>query len=450
MDTRYVLMNPAVKIRWIRTPQKEIIQAVHSITEKTFSLNKKTLNLLELCNGTRSCREIAAEFKKTHPQTEPQSILKALETLSEKGVILRRESPSQSSIMFSCAELEYPVKVVTLEITSKCSLRCLHCYNDSGPHRTQFYSLEEMNCIVDKLDTLHVGRISLSGGEPLLHPHFFDIVAMMKERNIPWSIFSNGVLIDEEMAKNLVDNGIRKVTTSLDGSTAKSHDFLRGVKGSFQKTVHAIKILREYEVPLEVHCTLHRNNVKEIPDVLKLLNSLGVNKYALVPLRSLRPQKIDKKRDKENEPGRLTLTMDDFVNMLPEIVRAEYDIFGTSQFVPDPDPDCINCGGGTSRFMIYSDGRMVCCPQSDPDFFTFGNVLKDDIREAWNTAEVLQKMRSFNFKSIKECSPCTYQAYCNGGCPVAKYELYCDAYVLDPYTCRTLEAVQSYLDISGK
>ena len=449
MDARYVLMNPAVKIQWIKTPQEEIIQAVHSITGKMFSLNRKTLNLLELCDGTKPFGEIAAEFKKTHPQTENKSILRALETLSEKGIILERESPSQSSNRFFCAELEYPVKVVTLEITSKCNLRCLHCYNDSGPHRYQFYSMEEMNCIVDKLDRMHVGRISLSGGEPLLHPHFFDIVAMIKERNIPWSIFSNGVLIDEEMAKTLVDSGTKKVTTSLDGSTAKSHDFLRGVKGSFHKTVNAIKILREYEVPLEVHCTLHKNNLREIPDVLRLLNSLGVNKYALAPLRSLRPQKNGIHRE-GNEPGNLTLTMDDFVSMIPEIVRAEYDIFGTSQFVPDPDPDCKNCGGGTSRFMIYSDGRMVCCPQSDPGFFTFGNVLTDDVKEAWNTAEILKKMRSFNFKLLKECSTCKYQIYCNGGCAVAKYELYRDAFVLDPYTCKTLEAVQPYLDVSGE
>ena len=453
MNSKYVLIDPNVKIRWTKTPQKEIIQAVHSVAEKTFSLNRKTLNLLNLCDGTKTYEEIIAEFKRNNPQTKSESILKAVETLFEKGLVVERESSRQSFSRLSCAELEYPVGVVTMEITNRCNLRCLHCYNDSGPHRNHL-STTEIECIVDKLDRMNVGRISLSGGEPLLHPHFLDIATTIRDRGIPWSIFSNAVLIDEKMAKTLVDHGIKKVTTSLDGSTAESHDFLRGVHGSFQKTVNAVKILRAYDVPLEVHCALHRNNLREMPAILRLLHLLGVDKYAVAPVRHLRPHKENdnnkNKAGNENKYNEFTITMDDFINTLPEVVKAEYEIFGKSTFVPDPDPDCKNCGGGTSRFMIYSDGKMVPCPQSDPEFFTFGNALTDNIAEAWNNAEILKRMRSFDFKSTKECSICEYQLYCNGGCPVAKYELYRNGFVLDPYTCKTIKVLQPYLDIPEK
>lgn len=446
MNAKYVLMNPNVKIRWTKTPQKEIIKAVHTVTEKTFTLNKKTLDLLKWCDGTKTYEEIIAEFKKYYPQTKKESVLKAIETLSEKGLVVERESASQSLNRFFYAELEYPLQSVTMEITNKCNLRCLHCYNDSRPQGDQFFSTEEIECIVDKLDRMNVGRISLSGGEPLLHPHFLDIVAIIRERDIQCNIFSNAVLIGEKMAKNLVDYGIKKVTTSLDGSTAESHDFLRGIKGSFQKTVNAIKILGEYNVRVEVHCTLYRNNVREMPAILKLLNSLGVYEYVIAPARHLRPQQENNKNKNKNE---LTITMNDFISIISETVRTEYEIFGTSQLVPDPNSNRRNCGGGSSFFMIKSDGRMVPCPQSDPAFFTFGNALTDSIAEAWNNAEVLKKMRSFDFRSIKECSICKYQLYCNGGCPVVKYELYHDAFVLDPCTCKMMEALQPYFDAPG-
>jgi radical SAM protein with 4Fe4S-binding SPASM domain len=441
MDSKYMLVSPHVKIRWTETVEEEIIEAVHKVTGKVFKLNKKTLNLLQLCDGTRTCQELVAEFKKSYPQTKPGDILKAIKTLSGKGLSVERDSVSQSSSRISYARLESPLRLVTWEITNTCNLRCLHCYNDAGPHRKQFFSLGEIECIVGKLDRMNVGRISLSGGEPLLHPHFLDLITILRERGIPWSLFSNAVLIDEKMAKNLVDYGIRKVTTSLDGSTAKSHDFLRGVKGSFQKTVNAIKILKEYNVPIEARCALHKKNVREIPAVLAFLNSLGIDTYMIAAITKARPQK-----ESNNPTNEITITNNDFIDALPEIVRAEYEIFGKSRLVPDFNPDRKNCGGGTSSFMIKPDGRMVPCPFSDPAFFTFGNALTDDIEKAWNTAEILKKMRSFDFRSIKKCSTCKYQFYCDGGCPIKKYERYHDAFALDPLTCTTMETLHPYVD----
>lgn len=436
--SQYILVNPNIIIRWTETAQKEVIHAVHTITGKTFNLNKKTLHLLQLCDGTKPCHEIIAAFKESSPQTKTEDIVTVINTLSEKGIIVERESGCQSFIRISHAHLASFLRVVTWEITNTCNLRCLHCYNDAGPHRTHFFSIKEIECIIDKLDNMNVGRISLSGGEPLMHPHFLDSITMLRERGIPWSIFSNSTLIDEEMAKILVDNGVRKVTTSLDGSTAASHDFLRGVKGSFQKTVDAIKVLKEYNVPVEARCALHKKNVGEIPAVLTLLHSLGIDTYMIATITKTRPQKGD--------PNDIIITMDDFIAVLPDIVKTEYELFGTSQLVPDVNLNRKNCGGGTSSFMIKPDGRMVPCPFSDPAFFTFGNAVTDDIKKVWNTAEILKKMRAFDFKSIKECSTCEYQGFCNGGCPIKKYERYHDAFCLDPLTCTVMETLQPYVD----
>ncbi|MGD2247155.1 MAG: radical SAM protein [Candidatus Methanofastidiosia archaeon] len=444
----YILINPHVKIRWTETSQKEIIQAVHTTTGKPFTLNKKTLNLLTLCDGTKTCQEIIAEFKKGSPDTENQSILKAIQTLVEKNIVLEKESAGKSLNPISHAHLVYPLRVVTWEITNICNLRCLHCYNDAGLHRKQFFSLEEINCIIDKLDKMNVGRISLSGGEPLMHPHFLDIIATLKKRGIPWSLFSNAVLIDEEMAKILVDYGIRKMTTSIDGSTAESHDFLRGVPGSFEKTIHAIKILKGYNIPIEARCALHKKNLRKMPDILALLDSLGIDTYIVAEITSLRPQPLQKTQEAQtpqtHNNAELTITAEDYIKVLPDIIKAEYKIFGRSQCVPDPDPHLKNCGGGASSFLIKPDGTMVPCPFSDPEFFSFGNAVTDNIKKAWDTAKILKKMRTFDFRSIRECSTCKYQIYCNGGCPVKKYKYYNDAFALDSSVCNVMETMEPF------
>lgn len=437
----YVLLNPAVKIRWTKTVSEETILAVYIPTKKIFSLNKKTLTLLELCDGTKTKKEITAEFKKKYPNTEIESIKKIMHTFFVKHLILEVGSP-QPTHPVSCVECEYPVDMVTIEITNECNLRCLHCYNDAGPGKN-YFSKKEIEYLVDSLNNINVRHISFSGGEPLLHPHFFDAVTMVRERGMSWSVFTNAVLIDETMAQTLVDYGIRSAATSLDGSTGRSHDFLRGVTGSFEKTVNAIQMLKGHNIPIEVQCSVYRKNLREIPSLLNLLKELNVDRYRIAAVRYLRPQ-VESSTSGAAEKGEYAITMDEFIGILPDVVKAECQLFGTSQIIY-ANPDCKNCGIATSSFMIKSDGSMVPCPQSDPHFFTFGNAFEDDILTAWDTADVLKKLRSFNYKSLKKCSTCVYQLYCNGGCSVLKYELYNDAFALDPYMCEMMEKVKPFL-----
>lgn len=437
----YILIHPDIKIRVTETSQEDMIQAVHTATGKRFNLNRKTLNLLKLCDGTKTSQEIIAEFKKKSPQTKDQSLLRAIKALFEKKLIIQQETPHKFFNTISHVSLEVPLNVVTWEITNKCNLRCLHCYNDAGPQKTKFFSWEEIECIIDKLDRINVGRVSLSGGEPFMHPNFFDIINLLKERGIAWGLFSNGVIIDEPIVKTLVDQGIRKIITSIDGSTAESHDFLRGVPGSFEKTINAIKILKEYNVPIEARCALHKKNLTEMPDILELLHSLGIDSYEIAKITTARPNTPQNGVNSE-----LTITEDDYCRVLPEIIKAEHKIFGRSLLIPDPDPHRINCGGGTSSFLIKPDGTMVPCPFSDPEFFSFGNAITDDIKKAWNNAEILKKMRSFNFGSIKECSTCEYQLYCHGGCPIKKYKYFNDPFCLDPEVCQLMDAMEPYFE----
>ena len=427
-------VHPSVKVRWTKTPTDEKILLLCRVSQKQFTINRKTLTLLQLCDSTRTRNQIVHDFLELSPETTKESITAIFDMLLERDLITESESAISES-PFCCVHLEHAIEAVTVEITNRCNLSCVHCYNDSGPHENEFTE-GQIETIISSLDAVNVGHIVFSGGEPLLHPHFFDAVTMVQERGMSWNIFSNATLINEVMAKTLVDAGIVKLTTSLDGASPEPHDLIRG-KGTFKKTVHAITLMQEYNIPVKVHTVLHKKNLKEIPDLIRLFHSLGVNQYRLGLMRYARP----------GTTSDLVITFQDYYDILPDIVETEYELYGESQVIPTPNPDCRNCGTGISFFMIKSDGSMVPCPQGDPHFFTFGNALTDDIQEKWNTADILRNLRTYNFKSNEQCRTCPYQLHCDGGCPIVKYELYGDAFVLDPNTCEFLKSVKPFLQL---
>lgn len=126
-------------------------------------------------------------------------------------------------------------KVLFLDITSKCNLRCRHCYNNR-----YFESKEDSFDYTEFLETIKnykLERIHILGGEPLLSPYLFDIVEYANLKNITVSINTNGTYLDETMFRRLsAYKNIDQITVSLDGGVAADNDIIRG-KGTYEKVV---------------------------------------------------------------------------------------------------------------------------------------------------------------------------------------------------------------------
>ena len=138
---------------------------------------------------------------------------------------------------------------VALNISDRCNLRCLHCYNASGEGICRDMNLEGLKHAADLLLKLKPLNICICGGEPLCSPHLMPLLDYLKSRVPQISMVTNGYLMDEQTAQKLVACGVRSVQVSLDGAYAWQHDTLRGREGAFDRAINAIRLLRQAHMP---------------------------------------------------------------------------------------------------------------------------------------------------------------------------------------------------------
>jgi len=130
--------------------------------------------------------------------------------------------------------------------TKKCNLKCIHCYNSSGKHRHDELSLEESYRIADKLKETGVVAVNFGGGECCLKKGFIDLCKYLKKLGIKISYTSNGTTF--ELIEPYLDL-FHDVGISIDFGDAEKHDWFRGVPGTFDKAVSAIKKLVAKRIP---------------------------------------------------------------------------------------------------------------------------------------------------------------------------------------------------------
>ncbi|NJF24816.1 radical SAM protein [Thermococcus sp. Bubb.Bath] len=134
--------------------------------------------------------------------------------------------------------LSSPASVI-FELTRGCNLHCTHCIVAAGEPLPNELKTEEWLKLVDEISEYAI-RLTLTGGEPLTHPGFFEILPRAKERDLAVRVLTNGTLLEEnaERLASLLDEW-DEVQVSLDG-TREVNDKIRG-KGSFEKAVRGDK-----------------------------------------------------------------------------------------------------------------------------------------------------------------------------------------------------------------
>lgn len=166
---------------------------------------------------------------------------------------------------------------VALDITNKCNLRCLHCYNESGENIQSENELtdDEVMALIDDLCKIKIFNLCFCGGEPLLRKDLIiRAVKKLKENNIPnVAIVTNGLLLTKDIAKEFKDVGLTRVQISLDGASCASHDRLRNKRGAFDSAIKAIEILKEVGIDANIAFTPTAFNIKEIKGLHTLLRS---------------------------------------------------------------------------------------------------------------------------------------------------------------------------------
>jgi radical SAM protein with 4Fe4S-binding SPASM domain len=191
---------------------------------------------------------------------------------------------AQANHMATAARDRKPITV--WNITRTCNLRCVHCYSDSNAMQYPGeLSWKEMQTVVQDLADYQIPSLLLSGGEPLIHPRFFDLVDVASAAGLKLTISTNGTLITPEKAARLKAANVAYVGISLDG-IGEIHDQFRRKEGAFDAAVRGFRNCHAVDQKTGLRLTLTSHNVENIGQILDFIEDQEIQRvcfYHLVP-----------------------------------------------------------------------------------------------------------------------------------------------------------------------
>jgi MoaA/NifB/PqqE/SkfB family radical SAM enzyme len=226
-------------------------------------------------------------MKKTVQQEQSTGLLNTYDLFGDH--VIDRNSATcaaDSGAEFFMQHITGPV-TVAWNVTESCNLRCLHCFNNSGPLKKDELTHDEAMRLVDEIIDMGVFNVCVCGGEPMLRKDLFEIIRRFTDNDIMVSMVSNGWLIDKAAACALSECGVRFLQISIDGTNAESHELLRGRPGAFERAVNAAKHVAETDIELAVAFCPTRFNIHEFDDYVDMCHQIGAKMIRMMPLLSL-------------------------------------------------------------------------------------------------------------------------------------------------------------------
>lgn len=307
------------------------------------------------------------------------------------------------------------------ELTDKCNLACKHCGSSCSGKNSTFLDKKDIFKVIDGVYAEYGSNsimICLTGGEPLLHPEFFEIVDYINKKGFVWGITSNATLIDDDFAKRLVENKMSSLAISLDG-LKDTHDNLRNSVGSFENTINGINNLvnaSKGKLNIMITSVIHKQNIHQLNDMMLLVESLNVNSWRVINLEPIGRANLHKE---------LLLNKVDFKYLLDFIIEKRFDkniktevTFGCSHYVtPFYEHEVRGyyflCGSGITVASILCNGDIYSCLDIEriPELVQ-GNIKNDDFVEVWQNN--FKEFRQDRSELCEICKNCTDRLYCAG------------------------------------
>lgn len=285
------------------------------------------------------------------------------------------------------------------ECTTRCNLHCLHCGSDcAAATDDKDMPLEDFLCAFDtipKSELPHNFTVVLTGGEPLLRSDLSEIGHALRRRGVGWGLVSNGYLYDRAMHSRLMEAGLGALTISLDG-LEKEHDWMRGHRGSYQRTLNAIAIAaQERRINFDVVTCVNQRNLPQLQAIHDLLASLGVPQwriFTIIPIGRARnhpelhltdsqfDQLMEFIKDKREATHTLSRS---HTNSFMNVTFSCEGYLGRYERKVRQNP--YFCHAGINIASVLIDGTICACPNIDRQVFAQGNIYRDNLWQVWQT-----------------------------------------------------------------
>ena len=163
-------------------------------------------------------------------------------------------------------ETNYLLSSLYIYLTDYCNLRCSHCWisPEFSPLRQDGIPLEYLKKTISQAEALGLNSVKLTGGEPLLYRQIDELLAFFASKELTIYIETNGTLIDQKMIKSFQTAKVEQISVSLDAASEEIHDKIRGIKGSYGRTMQGLHRIADSRLQLQIIMTLQRKNRNEI------------------------------------------------------------------------------------------------------------------------------------------------------------------------------------------
>jgi len=261
------------------------------------------------------------------------------------------------------------------ELTYACNWRCVFCYNPRHKDIRRM-DLGEWSAVLESLRRLGTLQLTLTGGEPLAHPEFFDIAATARRLAFALRIFTNGALIDGDAARRIAAFDPLAVELSLHGATAGVHDRTTAIPGSFEAMWKGIEGLIQHGARVVLKTPVTSMNEHELDAIVSLCAERGV------PLRL--DANITPRDDGDLSPLGYSASPEAKRSVMAMAARL-----GALRML-EREEGGVNCGIGRIAVVVDPEGNVFPCMQWRQR--AMGNVRAQDLETIWTTSQERQQV----------------------------------------------------------
>ena len=436
----YVLNNTALRSWWLLP--RAIVTGIGKEHRSVLSVSKEEFEFLKKCDGQTELSE--SELTK-------MLLARGLIRAAAKG---ERNEPYLDHRSY---ENRYVLNM-GINITERCNFNCLHCYEavDNQIPRSEM-SLSDCRKLLKEAADCGIQNIKITGGEPLIHKHFPDIVKSVYEYGMTVDrINTNGFFLTRALLDELhLSDQYILFNISYDG--AGFHDWMRGTKGAEKDLLEKIKLLVDEGFSVRAAMTLNRVNAGAALETMCRMEELGVHELRIIRTSETPRWLLN--------AGDACLTMEEYYDSMLELFREyavrqpkiKLNVWHFAKIFPDNkcyylapvmcaakdfSPDLVMCGNARENITVTPDGEVFPCTPS-PGLYRahrmhFGNVFKNGLKKILQDGEYL----SFVCKGVHaisdhdpKCASCRYFRQCLGGCRLFALSLNGDVLSHDPTKC---------------
>ena len=306
-------------------------------------------------------------------------------------------------------QLGIPISV-QLDLTYRCNERCVHCYLDHDDHGEM--TTAEILHLLDEMAAAGVFFLTISGGEILMRKDFFEILEHAHARTFCTKLKTNGIMIHDAEAARIRALGVESVQISIYSHRPEIHDAITKVPGSLQRSIDAIRLLRNHGIRVDMANVLMIHNARDYPGVKALAAELGAQ-FLIDP--TVTPMM-------DGDRSILSLNVDEAA--LRQVFHDEGIAGNVAELCAVPhgqpgedDLDSLPCSAGHTACYVSPYGDVYPCVQFP---LPSGNVRRTKFIDIWRDSPQLNEVRSIRLRDMPSCSQCLHGGTCTR-CPGLAY-----------------------------